>query len=230
LLGQGNVVALTLNTATLNVSATNFVSAIARWPDHECAGWVIQNCYWHDNYQRVLMQSGPGLIQYCTFARNGGNFELNFDFSYIEGGIPNGIVIANNSCTNVAPIPGQATIGYHEHTCGTLTSRLISNLTITGNTITSPGEAGIELLGVNGVTIAGNNIVNPIRDTALAQPGRFHLQQAIFLRNCANTSVLSNNVSDLGHFTTPSPLTRSHILGMDSQCQNITNLDGTLLQ
>jgi autotransporter-associated beta strand protein len=230
LLGQGNVVALTLNSATLNVSATNFVSAIARWPEHECAGWVIQNCYWHDNYQRVLMQSGPGLIQNCTFARNGSNFELNFDFPYIEGGIPNGIVIANNSCTNVSPTPGQATIGYHEHTYGTLTSRLISNLTIDGNTITSPGEAGIELLGVNGGTIAGNTIVDPIRDTALAQPGQSHLQQAIFLSNCANISVLTNNVGDVGHFTVPSPLTRSHILGIDAQCQNITNRDGTLLQ
>jgi parallel beta-helix repeat protein len=228
-LGQGNVVALTSNTATLNVSATNLVSGIARWPDHECAGWVIQNCYWHDNYQRVLMQSGPGLIQNCTFARNGSCLELNSVFPYIEGGIPNGIVIANNAFTDVAPLPGQAPIGYHEDTYGGLTARLISNLTIAGNTITSPGEAGVELLGVNGGTIAGNTIVNPIRETALFRSGQTHLQQAIFLRNCANISVLTNAVSDLGHFTAPSPLTSSHILGIDASCQGITNLDGILL-
>ncbi len=229
-LGQGRVTTLASASVTLNVTASGFANAIARWPQHECANWLIQNCYWHDNYQRIMMQSGPGQIQNCTFARNGSCLEFNFDFSYIEGGIPNNIVVANNTFTDVAPIPGMGTLDYHQHTYGTLTARLISNLTITGNTITRPGEAAIDLLGVGGLTIARNNLVDPIRATALARPGQSHLRQAIYLSNCANGLVQTNNVSDLGHFTVPSPLTGSSILGTDAQCQNITNLDGTLLQ
>jgi hypothetical protein len=230
LLGHGIVTALAANTVTLDVSATSFANSIARWPEHECANWVIQNCNLHDNYQRVLMQSGPGLIQNNTFARNGSCLELNFDFAYIEGGIPNNIVIANNTFTNVAPMPGGATINYHENTYGTLANRLISNLTITGNTIDNPGDAGIQLFRVNGGNIVSNNIVNPVRYTALAQSGTPPVQQAIYLGNCANFSVLNNRVSDLGHFTTAGALTGSHILGLDASCQSITNLDGYLFQ
>jgi len=229
-LGQGTVTALTSNAATLNLAASGFANALGRWPQHECGNWVIQNCYWHDNYQRILMESGPGLIQNCTFARNGSDLEYNFDFPYIEGGIPNNIVVANNTFTNVAPAPFFSTFDYHEHTYGTQTARLMTNLTITGNTIFGPGDAGINLYAVGGLYIAGNNLVNPVSATALADPGQSLVQQAIYLSDCAYGSVLTNNLGDPGGFTTPGSLTGSRILGLDAQCQNITNLDGTFPQ
>ena len=229
-LGQGTVTALGSGAATLDVATAGFTNAIARWPQHECANWVIQNCYWHDNYQRVMMQSGPGLIQNCVFVRNGSCLEFNYDFAYIEGGIPNNIVIVNNLITNVAPIPAFATFFYHQHTYGTQTARLITNLTISGNVIAQPGEAGINLFAVDALTIAGNTIVDPIRATALAQPGQSHLQQAIYLSNCVDGFVLTNKVSDPGRFTSASSLTGSRILGLDAQCQNLTNVDGIMSQ
>jgi autotransporter-associated beta strand protein len=226
-LGSGKVTALTSATIlTLDVPATPFANAIARWPEHECAGWVIQNCNWHDNYQRVLMQSGPGLIRNSTFTRNGHGMQFNFDFNFIEGGIPSNITITNNTFTDVAPMPGLAALNFHGETYGSYAGRLITNLTIIGNTITRPGEAAIEMVGVDGGVIAGNSIVDPIRATTIVQ-GSANPQQAIFLNNCANMSVLTNNVSDLGHFTSPSPATGSHILGT-AVSQNITNLDGIL--
>ena len=224
-LGQAKVTALTsATTLTLDVPAAPFAYAIARWPEHECAGWVIQNCNWHDNYQRVLMQSGPGIIRNSTFARNGHGMMVAFDFNFIEGGIPSNITITNNTFTDVAPIPGLATLTFHQ-TDGWYAG-LITNLVIIGNTITRPGEAGMEMVGVNGGIIAGNSIVDPIRATKIVQ-GSADPQQAIFLNNCANMSVLTNNVSDLGHFTSPSSATGSRILGT-SGSQNITNLDGIL--
>ena len=230
-LGQGKVLNLTSITATLDVPASLFLGAIAEWPDHECGGWIIQNCHWHDNYGRVKMKSGPGLIQGCTFERIGGGLMFNFSLrGIIEGGIPSGIVIANNSFTDVSPMPHLAAINCYEAAAGTMAARLITKLRITGNAITNAGEAGINLLAVDGCTIADNNIVNPIRYTALAEPGQSSLQQAIFLSDCANICVLTNNVSDSDRFTVPCPLTSSHVLGIDSQCQNITNRDGILLQ
>lgn len=43
-----------------------FAEAQAEWLDHECADWVVQNCRWEDNFQRLLAMSGPGTVRGCT--------------------------------------------------------------------------------------------------------------------------------------------------------------------
>ncbi len=60
---------ITLNEfqLTIDQDAMPFAEAQAEWLDHECAGWLVQNCHWEDNFQRLLIMSGPGTVRNCTF-------------------------------------------------------------------------------------------------------------------------------------------------------------------
>ena len=165
-LGAATVTAIEKDGVALDKPATNFTGAIVEWPDHECAGWTITNCSWHDNYQRILIQSGPGAIRNCTFARLGCGIELNFDFPYIEGGIPHDIAIENNTFTDVNPRPGGTLIESHFHTYENCETNLAANILLTGNTITGPNERPLALHGVSNTHIADNRIIVSMPDPA----------------------------------------------------------------
>jgi len=222
-LGHALVAALDTDAVILDRPANLFINSIAEFPEHECGGWTIQNCNWHDNYQRILIASGPGIIRNCTFTSNGSFVQLNADLSYVEGGVPQNITIADNVFTDVNPQPGGAVIDVKMTAAGKPTKfKLINNITIAGNTFNHPGEAAILLDGVANCVILNNHINDPIRYTALASPGQPHRHQAIILTECANINAEGNNVSDPGNYTAPDPITGSNTLGLDEKCKGIT--------
>lgn len=143
-LGRARLAGFAGDTATLDQPAEEFANAVAEWPDHGCAGWLIQHCDWHDNYQRLLIQSGPGTVRNCRFTRWGSVVELNSVLDYIEGGVPRDIRIENNTFTDVS-------IGQHTHRAPPF-----GNITITGNTFNRPENVAIVLPGVSGLCIASN--------------------------------------------------------------------------
>jgi len=223
LLGRALVAALDTDAVILDGSAKHFVNSIARFPEHECGGWTIQNCNWHDNYQRILIASGPGMIRNCNFTNNGSFVQLNADLSSVEGGVPQNITIADNVFTDVNPQPGGVVIEANMTSGGKPTKfKLINNITIAGNTFNHPGEAAISLDGVANGAILNNHFNDPIRNTALARPGQPHQHQAIILADCADINVEGNTVSDPGNYTSPDPVTGSNILGLDEKCEGIT--------
>ena len=222
-LGTAFVTGLETNTATLDKSAASFTNAIVEWPDHACAGWTIQNCHWHDNYQRLLIQSGPGTVRNCTFTRHGSAIELNSVMPFVEGGVPRDITITGNVFSDVNPVPHGATISVYTHTFGRGTAQL-SNIVITGNTFIRPGEAAIALNSVNWGVIASNRFARPVEQTALAKPIEPRHQQAIWLSRCTNMQVDGNAVSDPGHHTARDPVTRATVVGCE-RCEGI-RLDG----
>ena len=59
---------------------------------------MVQNCRWEDNFQRLLIMSGPGLVRGCTFTRMGSNISLNAGMGLV-GGIPSDITITDNTFT-----------------------------------------------------------------------------------------------------------------------------------
>jgi len=174
-LGQAKVAAIDGDTVTLDQPAGRFANALAEWPDHECAGWLIQNSDWHDNYQRLLIQSGPGTIRNCRFARFGSAIELNSVLPYVEGGVPRGIRIENNVFTDLNPQPGGAAITVYAHAYQPGRTPTFRNLTITGNTFNHPNPTVIALSGVDGGLIAGNHFAGS--------------RQPVRLDRCANVVV-----------------------------------------
>ena len=136
-------------------SVLAFTNAIVEWPDHECAGWRVQRCDFQDNYQRLLIQSGPGIVRNCKFVRQGCGIEINSDFPYVEGGVAHDITITDNTFVDVNPQPRGAAVSMHTHTYSG-GAPPFSNIVITGNSFVRPGSAAIRLDSFRGGTIASN--------------------------------------------------------------------------
>ena len=143
-------------------AGADFTNAIVEWPDHACAGWRVLRCDFQDNYQRLLIQSGPGTVSDCLFARQGHGIEINSDFPYVEGGVARDITITDNTFVDVNPQPGGAAISMHTHTYDG-GAPPFSNIVITGNTFIRPGSAAIRLDSFHGGVIAGNRFEQTAR-------------------------------------------------------------------
>jgi len=220
--GRAAVRAIDGNTVAIDGAAEDLRDCIARWPEHECAGWTIQNCDWSDDYQRLMIQSGPGVVRNCRFTRLGSSIELNCVFPGGEGGIPRDISIRDNVFADVCPQPRSAAISTYIHTFGAMTAHLAGNITIEGNLFERPGGAAIELSGVEDCRIAGNRFVDPVRATALAAADQPYRRQAIYLSRCRRVTVAGNRLDDAGHFTSPDAGAGSRMLGLGPGNESIT--------
>jgi len=154
-LGEARVVGTEENVVVADRPVAGFTNAIAEWPDHSCAGWKVLRCDFQDNYQRLLIQSGPGTVSDCLFARQGQGIEINSDFPFVEGGVARDITITGNTFVDVSPQPGGAAVSMHAHTYDGAAPPF-SNIVITGNTFIRPGSAAIRLDSFNGGVIAEN--------------------------------------------------------------------------
>jgi len=148
-MGRASITAIDEDAVALDKPAAAFAGALAEWPDHECAGWRIENCDWHDNYQRLLIQSGPGTVRHCRFARWGGAVELNSVFPYVEGGVPRDIRMEDNVFTDVG-------ITVYAHTFERSRAPTFRNITIAGNTFNWAAERAIALGHTADAHITGN--------------------------------------------------------------------------
>jgi hypothetical protein len=228
-LGSAMVTAVDSATMVLDRSAARFTNAIVEWPDHACAGWTIQNCHWQDNYQRLLVQSGPGTVRNCTFTRQGSALELNSVMPYVEGGVPCDITITGNVFTDVNSLPHGAAITVYAHGFVRDRAPTLSNIVISGNTFLRPGEAAIALSRVTRGEISSNRFEHVVEQTALAQPTKTRHAQAIRLSRCADIQVQGNTLFDPSASTALDPITSSRMLGLDENSCDIT-LDGRLLK
>ncbi|MEY4484851.1 MAG: hypothetical protein RL693_2303, partial [Verrucomicrobiota bacterium] len=228
LLGEAKLAALKDFQLTLDQEATPFAEAQAEWLDHECADWVVQNCRWEDNFQRLLIMSGPGTVRGCTFTRMGSNISLNTGMGLV-GGIPSDITIVDNTFIDVNPRPHGATIDAHAHNAqGKDGIPPIERLVITGNTFTRSGGPAINLVGIKDSRIENNHIDSPIRATAISRPSDELDRQAIMLRHSTGAEVKGNTLNDPEKHTQADAVSASNLLGLDGT-ENIT-LDGKRFQ
>lgn len=219
-LGGAVVTSVDGATMSLDKPVDHLTNAIVEWPDHACAGWTVQNCEWQDNYQRLLIQSGPGTVRHCAFTRHGSAIELNSVMPYVEGGVPRDITIQDNVFTDVNPVPHGATITVYSHTFGRGFATL-SNIVITRNTFVRSGEAAVALTRVETGLIASNRFERPVESTAQARPKDARRQQAVWLSRCAHVRVEGNTLFDPANQTALHEITGSRILGLDPHCTNI---------
>jgi hypothetical protein len=215
LLGAARLTVLKDFQLTLDQDATPFAEAQAEWLDHECAGWVVQNCRWEDNFQRLLIMSGPGAVRGCNFTRMGSNISLNTGMGLV-GGIPSDITIADNTFTDVNPRPHGAAIDARAHNAqGQNGAPPIERLVITGNTFIRTGGPAMTFIGITESRIEGNRIASPIRATALARPSDESDRQAIMLHDSSGVDVRGNTLADPENRARPDPANGSAILGLE---------------
>jgi hypothetical protein len=154
-LGEARVVSTEGNTVAADRVLTGFTGGIVEWPEHSCSDWRVLHCDFQDNYQRLLIQTGPGTVSDCLFARQGQGIEINSDFPFVEGGVAHDIKISGNTFLDVNPQPGGAAIAMHTHTYDG-GAPPFANIVITGNTFIRPGSVAIRLDSFHGGIIAGN--------------------------------------------------------------------------
>jgi hypothetical protein len=155
-LGEARVSSIKDFVITLDQEAAPFAEGQAEWPEHECAGWCVQNCRWEDSFQRLLIMSGPGTVRGCTFTRWGNGVDLNTGMGLV-GGVPSDITIAGNTFIDVNPRPGGAAISARAHNArGEDGVPPIERLVIAGNTFIRSGDPAISLAGVTGATLDNN--------------------------------------------------------------------------
>ena len=215
ILGEAKLTAHKDFLVTLDQDAAPFAEAQAEWLDHECAGWVVQNCRWEDNFQRLLIMSGPGTVRGCTFTRMGSNISLNTGMGLV-GGIPSDITIADNTFTDVNPRPRGAAIEARAHNAqGQDGIPPIERLVITNNTFTRSGGPAMNLTGINSSRIESNRIESPIRATALVRPNEVIDRQAIMLRQSTGVALKGNTLTDSEQHTQPDPVSKTELVGLD---------------
>ena len=146
--GECKVVKAEDNIVTVDQEARGWEKGIVEWPDHSCAGWRVRRCRFEDNYQRLLIQSGPGLVEDCTFTRQGCGIELNSDLPYVEGGVPRGILIARNRFEDANPRPHGSALSLHGHTFAGKVPPM-REITLKGNTFIRSGEPPVVLPGID---------------------------------------------------------------------------------
>jgi len=225
--GEAVVTAISGKTVTLDRSAAKFAGAVAEWPGHECAGWTIENCNWSDDYQRLLIQSGPGIVKNCHFSRIGSCIEIKgYLGSGNEGGVPRHITIANNVFTNVAPAPLAPTIyvGAYTHDWKSMAD-LVQDIRITGNIFNYSGGPPVHFDHCGGCSISTNTFNDPLMFTALARPSSPRVLQPVQLYGWDGVNVVGNTLNDPGEFTAINTATGSKLLGVNTGSKNII-LDG----
>lgn len=214
LLGEAIITKIKDFQITLDQDAARFTEGQAEWLDHECAGWLIRNCRFEDNFQRLLIMSGPGTVRGCVFTRMGSNVSLNTGMG-IVGGIPSDITIAENTFTDVNPRPQGAAIDARAHnSLGQDGMPPIERLTISGNTFARTGGPALNLIGIINSRIELNQIGSPFRATPYVHPTDEHDQQAIFLGKSTSISLQRNTLSDPENHTRLSDMSKSNLLGL----------------
>ena len=226
-LGEAKLVSLKDFVVTLDKDATAFAAAQASWPEHECAGWLVQNCRWEDNFQRLLIMSGPGTVRGCTFTRMGSNISLNTGMGLV-GGIPSDITISDNTFIDVSPRPHHPAIDARAHNAqGQDGVPPIERLVITGNTFIRSGGPALNLVGIKDSRIEDNHIEAPLRATLTARPQVTSDRQAILLRASAGVKVVGNKLTDPTEAAQADSRSQSPLVGLEAT-RDIT-LDGTKL-
>ena len=226
-LGEAKFAAKKDFEVTLDQDASRFTDAQAEWPEHECAGWLVQNCHWEDNFQRLLIMSGPGTVRGCSFIRMGGSIELNTGMGLV-GGIPSDITIADNTFVDVSPRPRAPVIGARAHNAlGQDGVPPIERLIITGNTFIRSGGPALALTGIKEGRIESNRFESPVRATFIARAADKADRQAILLRHSSAIVVKCNTLSDPESRTKPDPACESALLGLEGT--KAISLDGKRL-
>ena len=190
-LGEAKLTSVEDFQLTIDREATSFLEAQAEWLDHECAGWVVQNCDWEDNFQRLLIMSGPGTVRGCSFTRMGSNISLNTGMGLV-GGIPSDITIEDNRFVDVSPRPDGSAIEGHAHNAqGKLGVPAIERLIVKNNLFVRAGGAAIRLAGIKDASITGNRFESCLISTPLARPDSPIRPHIIELKACTSVDVYS---------------------------------------
>lgn len=204
--GEARLTAVDAFVVTIDRNASAFADTQIEWLDHECAGWTVQRCRWEDNFQRLLIMSGPGVVRGCTFTRMGSGVVLNTGMGLV-GGIPSDITIVDSTFIDVHPRPHGASIYARAHNAlGHDGVPPIERLVVTNNIFVRSGGPAVELIGIRDGRVERNRFESFAHATAFTHPTGHDGPEPIVLRSSSGMEVDGNTIEgEQGPVTVPRP-------------------------
>lgn len=132
------------------------------------AGFVVRDCWLHDNFQRTLINGAPGgLIENNTLQNTGEGLIVQFETwgPWMEGPFSRDLVIRGNRFLASPPDRPAIQVSMHPAGGGTdrrrISARPVTGMTITGNTFARTRATPLVIHNVEGLEIHGNSIDHP---------------------------------------------------------------------
>ena len=161
------------------------------------SGFVIRNCWFHDDFQRTLINGAPnGLIENTTLQNVGHGICVQFETwgPWMEGPFARNLTIRNSRFLDAPPMGPSINVSMHPPGGGSdrrrFKARPVTNLTIVGNyfSFTRPDGPLLSIHNVNGLRICNNILDLPSRTTG----PRLDRTDWLYLQDCDNVSVRGN--------------------------------------
>ena len=155
--------------------------------------FVIRDCWFHDNYQRTLINGTPGgLIENTTLQNVGEGIRIQFETwgPWYEGPFARNLTVRNNRFLNVDPEGFTISVSMHPAGDGSdvrrFDARPFTNLTFTGNYFSQTASgAPVSIHNVDGLSIEGN----------IVERAPYSSPDWLTLQDCLNVVVAANQVS-----------------------------------
>lgn len=162
-------------------------------------GFVVRDCWLHDNFQRTLINGAPGgLIENNTLQNTGEGLMVQFETwgPWMEGPFARDLVIRGNRF--LASPPDRPAISVSMHTAGggtdrrRITARPVTNMTITGNTFARTTATPLVVHNVEGLEIRGNSIDHPPDAAPHQGLVRSPTPNWLYVQDCGKVSTSAN--------------------------------------
>jgi hypothetical protein len=169
------------------------------------AGFVLRNCWLHDDFQRTLINGSPGgLIENNTFQNLGHGITVMFETwgPWMEGPFARNLVVRNNRFLDFSPNGTAISVSMQPPGGGSGARRFqampVTNMTIEGNYFGRTSVPPLSIHNVDGLKIHSNNLDFPAdfpAATGLANRSPFNW---LYLQDC-NDVVFSENFVPSGN-------------------------------
>ena len=162
-------------------------------------GWVVRNCWFHDNFQRTLINGAPGgLIENTTLQNVGMGICAQFETwgPWMEGPFARDLVIRDNRFLDAPPGGPAIAVSMHPPGGGSDRRRFaatpVTNLTIVGNYFGRSSGTPLTIHNVEGLKIEGNHIDYPATAPTPAGLGNTSAVNWLYLQDCKDVSIQHN--------------------------------------
>jgi len=160
------------------------------------AGFVIRDCWFHNDFQRTLINGSPdGIIENNTFENLGHGICVQFETwgPWMEGPFSRNLVIRNNKFIECSPKGATIQVEMHPIGGGTNSRRIsakpVTNMVITNNYFGRTETAPLIIHNVDGLVIEGNTVDYPADKPAVKGLANSSQYNWLYLQDCDNVSV-----------------------------------------
>ena len=165
------------------------------------AGFVLRNCWLHDNFQRTLINGSPGgLIENNTLQNVGQGLMIQFETwgPWMEGPFARHLTVRGNRFLDAPPDGAAISVSMHPPGGGSnarrFEARPVTNLTITGNDFARTSTTPLIIQNVDGLKIQGNSIDYPSDAPNPMGTGNASGVNWLYLQDCVDVAVKDNQI------------------------------------